>query len=436
MNNETCEEYKTEGLDKESKKITINSYDLGIDGSKTIKVWLKDLAGNISATPGSITKTLDTQAPVINTIAVSGVTTYETVNYVTTASPSVKIDWTDDNVAKYCMSKDVCTPGTNISAKTVTINVPLTNNSSNNIHAKIIDKAGNVSTDKTYALTVDTIAPGTPTVSINSNAGYTQSEKVNVNVTGIASDAAYYCTDYTGSCNPTIANKNTSLSLSNQTITKAEGNQKFCVRIKDKAGNIGTAGCDTIYLDLSAPTVGTPTVSGTPTENQIVVKGTASDAGGIKTVTCKNDKNVGTCTCSGTTSYKCTNSGLAAGTAYTITVTVTDNSGRTNSATSTSISTQSLEPSYSYKSCSVNRCQFDDGENGWIYVISFSYQGFAGNVSCKASAKGQYCSCSNGVCTASSSCEDGSVTGNYFTITISDTNNHSLLIKNKLCSRD
>ena len=106
-----------------------------------------------------------------------------------------------------------------------------------------------------------------------------------------------------------------------------------------------TAGCDTIYLDINNPTVGTPTVSGTPTENQIVVKVTSSDAGGIKSVTCKNNRNAGTCSCSGTTSYTCTNSGLAAGTSYTITVTVTDNSGRSNSATSANITTKNLQQS-------------------------------------------------------------------------------------------
>ncbi len=178
--NDTCTNYVTTGLDKVKKTITINNYDLGTDGSKTIKVWLKDLAGNISENPGSITKTLDTKINDIKAISTSNVTNSK----VTSKTPTVTITWDDGDIDSYCISTAECSPSTKYSAtnKQGTSSITL-NEGANTIHAKVKDKAGNISKDKTLSVTVDTTPP---TLNITGNT----INETSIVLTYTASDAS------------------------------------------------------------------------------------------------------------------------------------------------------------------------------------------------------------------------------------------------------
>ncbi len=401
LNSDTCTNYETTGLDTANKKITLSNYDLGEDGNKTIKVRLKDLAGNISENPGSITKILDTQPPVINNLTVSGATTYSNVNYVTTASPSVTLTWSNDDVARYCMSNADCTPETNISAKTVTINVPLTNNAANTIHAKIIDKAGNVSNDKTYGLTVDTAKPGTPTVSMsNVYNTYVTNQTPTITATYSDSDIVSYCISLgSTSCTSYVT---TGLDTSKKTITVSNyqlgvaGSKIVRVWLKDRAGNVSsTPGSITKTLDVTAPTLtlNTPTIN----ETSIVVPFTAIDTNGIASITCSG----ATCSCTGTTSGSCTFSSLTAGTRYnnTLKIVAKDNA---NLSTSKSGDWTTKDLSLKYTSKTPIQCNggYYDSDDEWHDTWNIQWCVQVSNYTGGLSASGSkgYFKCSGNVC--------------------------------------
>mgnify|MGYP001571493430 FL=1 len=193
--------------------------------------------------------------------------------------------------------------------------------------------------------TSDTVEP-TGSISINSNAAYTNSTAVTLSLS--ASDKAgvtgYYLS--TSSSTPSSSasgwnavSSTTSYSGSvSYTLASGDETKTVYVWYKDAAGNVSSTASDSIILDTTAPiaTITSPTSGDTytTTSSTISLSGSASDStSGIKEVTWSNDKG-GSGNASGTTSWSISNVSLSSGDNK-ITITAKDNAGNTSTDTIT-----------------------------------------------------------------------------------------------------
>jgi hypothetical protein len=121
------------------------------------------------------------------------------------------------------------------------------------------DAAGNISSNATDSIILDTTVP-TGSITINSNATYTNSTTVTLNLNAadlngivsyrVANGAVCTSATFVG---PFPAANPYSASISH-TIPAGDGAKSVCVQFKDAAGNISTTYVDSIILDQTAPT--------------------------------------------------------------------------------------------------------------------------------------------------------------------------------------
>ncbi|MBI4691742.1 MAG: fibronectin type III domain-containing protein [Nitrospirae bacterium] len=327
------------------------------DGTKTVYGWYKDSAGNVSSaysdsiildatapTNGTLTATVGDAQVSLNwsgfSDATSGIGSY-TLVYSTTSTPSS------------------CSSGTQIYSGTGTSYIHsllLTNNTTYYYRLCAADNAGNTSTGTTAsARPTDSTAP-TGSLTINSNAGYTNATSVTLNLS--ASDSfgvtGYYLstnstTPYASAVGWAAISSVTSYSANiSYTVTGGDGTKTLYVWYKDAIGNVSNTYSDAIVLDTAAPTNGTFSV--TPGDSKIKLSWSSfSDASsGIgsytlvySTSSTPNSCSTGTNIYSGTsTAY--THTGLTNNKTYYYRVCAADNAG--NMSTGTTASAQPKTP--------------------------------------------------------------------------------------------
>jgi hypothetical protein len=258
---------------------TVNNTGFGL---KTLYVWAKDEAGNVSASSTDLTLTLDITEPVIT---VSNLNTYYR------ASQSVDLEWTlTEDLATNTQSFAVelsSNGGTSWSAVTtlagpdgsvtngaytVAVTLPASAGTQYRYRVSLIDAAGNTGSSQTASFTIDTQAPIVTALSINNGASVVGKNTVNVSITASDNHAVshYRLKERTTNCQSDYADDNwqsyTGTGPYSYSMSNINGEKVLCVWVKDGAGNVsvistnsgdGTQGVDRylIVLDVGSPPI-------------------------------------------------------------------------------------------------------------------------------------------------------------------------------------
>ena len=204
------------------------------DGTKTVYIWFKDSAGNIS-TSASDTIILDTTAPTTSASPAGG--TYNSTQSVTLTCS----DGTGSECAKIYYTTDGTTPTT---ASTV-YSAPVSISSTKTLKFFAKDLAGNSETVKSEAYTiVDTTAPDTTITAQPSNPS--NSTSASFSFTATETGATFQCQ---------LGSSGYSSCTSPKAYTGlTEGSHTFYVKATDSAGNTdSTPASYTWTIDTTAP---------------------------------------------------------------------------------------------------------------------------------------------------------------------------------------
>ncbi|HBR15330.1 MAG TPA: hypothetical protein DD723_07295 [Candidatus Omnitrophica bacterium] len=273
------------------------------DGSKTIYVWSKDAAGNVS-TAAMDSITLDTTQPVVSITSPTSNSIYATtIGNITLGGTSADTTTGIAGITYTIQQATATTPGalptgtttTNVTRSGVLITVG-TNDWSipdialsqgeNVITVTAQDTAGNTASDTlTVSYNPDTTAP-LASVSFNTDALYTSS--TGITVTLYATDATGVTGYYLSSIS-TVPSSSSSgwISVSpnvrfnatvSYTLSGDDGQKTVYLWAKDAAGNVSSTATDSIILDTTPPNVSLSTPgAGSTISGTINVTASASD---------------------------------------------------------------------------------------------------------------------------------------------------------------
>lgn len=224
------------------------------DGLKYLRLWARDSAGNISATPEVVQVMLDTAAPVVTIADLPVAIKDGSINSVTfTYSDlpignldTVKLYYSDDGVtfveeADLTISPYIWTAPAGVDVATAYLRIVA------------VDKAGHSSQDTTAAFQIINTLPVTPVVTLLS------ASPTNLLLTsiGITCDAGYAKIIVTESATEPLENDGAWANCATPkayTLTNtADGSHTLYVWAKDAAGNISLPGTVSVDLDRTAP---------------------------------------------------------------------------------------------------------------------------------------------------------------------------------------
>ena len=217
------------------------------DGTKTIYVWYKDKAGNISdyVTDRII---LDTVAPAGNSVTINSGATY-------TTSTNVTLTLASEGATEMCISNtSTCTNWEDyLASKSHTLQ---SGDGEKTIYVWYRDLAGNETNYVSDKITLDTAAPTGNSVAINSGEAYTNTSSVTLTLG--SSGASEMCVSNTNSC----SNWENYTTSKNWSLGTSDGEKTVYVWYRDLAGNVtSTYVSDTIILDTEAPTNSSVTIN-------------------------------------------------------------------------------------------------------------------------------------------------------------------------------
>ncbi|MEK2690314.1 hypothetical protein AAAA73_14590 [Bdellovibrio sp. GT3] len=227
------------------------NYTLSLgDGSKTVYLWTKDAAGNISSLATSVNVTLDMTPP---TLSLSGVPAISggamsltfSASDATSGVAELTLQYSADNVTY----TDVATLTAAASPYT-----GYTPSASGYLRLYGEDAAGNFATTTPAAFTYDNTPPAAPSVTLTT-AAITNNPVVGFSVANCTDTAMILVTEAVGS--PAVGSSDwvacATPLVYNFTIT-GEGTHTLRVWAKDSAGNISaTAGTTSVILDVTPP---------------------------------------------------------------------------------------------------------------------------------------------------------------------------------------
>ena len=172
-------------------------------------------------------------------------------DYTNNPLVDVYINYGDNDISHYCVTEENSSNNCNwIETNSSPINTSYTLSSGDGlktVYAYTKDLADNISEQVIDTINLDTEKPTGNTISINSNATYTQSTGVTLTLS--SSGATEMCISNTNSCTswePYATSKSWAL-------TNNDGNKTVYVWYKDLAGNISDSANDSITLDSAAP---------------------------------------------------------------------------------------------------------------------------------------------------------------------------------------
>ncbi|MCX7943547.1 MAG: fibronectin type III domain-containing protein [Deltaproteobacteria bacterium] len=236
------------------------------DGNKTVKVMVRDAAGNVSA-EGSDNIVLDKTPPVLSTVAGCGKTVCinanaaYTNNNVVTVSLNVSDNYTAKANLMVMLSEDAGFAGANWQVYADNIQYTLSGgDGTKTVYVRVRDLAGNMSGGADNDdIILDRTAPSNVSVVINGNAEYTNS--VNVTLTLNASGANQMMisnsSDFSGGVWESYGTTKSWVLASG-----SDGVRSVYVKYRDNAMNESVSVFDTIILDTSVPVLGSFVING------------------------------------------------------------------------------------------------------------------------------------------------------------------------------
>ncbi|MBT0653541.1 hypothetical protein [Geomobilimonas luticola] len=305
-----------------------------VAGSNTFYAWAKDAAGNVSlAKSASVTVTLpDTTLPVVSAFTLPATATSLTV-------PVSSFTATDNvGVTGYLINKVATAPLASAAGWTATAPASVAAVEGNNtFYAWAKDAAGNVSLAKSASVTV-TLPPAADTTVPVVSAFTLPATSTTLTVPV----SSFTATDNVGVTGYQITKSSTAptsgwLTSAPASVTAVEGNNTFYAWARDAAGNVSLAKSASVTVtlpqagDTIKPTLTVSALANGTQTNKVTlnISGSASDAGGLQSVTV-NGQAV-TVNADGSFSTALT---LVAG-ANTVTVIATDKAGNQTTDTRT-----------------------------------------------------------------------------------------------------
>jgi len=151
-----------------------------------------------------------------------------------------------------------------------------TGDGSKTVYARFKDTVGNVSTNATDTITLDTVAP---TGSLVIDGGATYAASTSVNLTLSANDATSGVAQMSFSNNGSTWSAWESYATSKSwTLSSGDGSKTVYARYQDNAGNISAPAIDTIALDTTPPTASVSALSFYQTSLTFTVSWSGTDA--------------------------------------------------------------------------------------------------------------------------------------------------------------
>jgi len=316
------------------------------NGSHSLTATATDTAGNVSAASSVTAVTIDTVAPVAPSIVSFSPDTGTVGDGVTGASVLTLIGAAEANsTVKVYDGATLLGTATANSSGAWSYTTAVLSNGAHNLTATATDAAGNVSTaSSTMAVTVDTVAPVSPTiVSFSTDSGVVGDGITNDNtltLTG-AAEANSVVKVYDGATLLGSATANGSGAWSYTTAALNNGAHSLTATATDAAGNTGVASSAmAVTIDTVAPV--SPTIASFSTDSGVVGDGTTND--NTLTLTGAAEANstvkvydgatlLGSATANGSGAWTYTTAVLSNG-AHSLTATATDAAGNISTASS------------------------------------------------------------------------------------------------------
>ncbi len=309
------------------------------DGSRTVYFQAKDVAGN-TATAVSDSITLDTTKPSSVNISITGKgDTPSTYSNDQTVTLSISSEDSTSGVEYMMIANEVTFSGRSWESYNTSKEWSLTSeNGVKTVYIKTKDRAGKISDIYSDSITLDTTAPTSLGISINSDQAYTNSTTVTLTL------------DASDTYNMKMRFNNSGVNWSNWesysqskswTLTNTTGTKTVNFQVKDLAGNIATSVSDTINYDTTAPAISNVQSSGV-TQTGATITWT-TDESSTSVVEYGTTTNYGT-TETNTTKLKSHSialSGLSSGTTYHYRVKSQDRAGNTRTGVDKTFTTSS-----------------------------------------------------------------------------------------------
>ncbi|MGY0835429.1 SwmB domain-containing protein, partial [Azospirillum argentinense] len=274
---------------------TVTTASLG-DGAHSLTAVSSDATGTSSAS-STLTVTIDSAAPNAPTVT-TALSNSATPTLTGTAEADSTVTVTVGG-ATYTTTATNGTWSLNLATATPTSgSLNLNANGTNAVSATATDAAGNTSTAGTQTLTIDTTAPNAPAVTSaaltkNATPILTGTAEADSTVTVTVGGATYTTTATNGTWSLNLA---TATPASGTLSLNANGSNAVSATATDAAGNVSTAGTQTLTIDTTAPNApavtsaalsnsATPTIGGTAETGSTV---TVTIGGATYTTTATN----------------------------------------------------------------------------------------------------------------------------------------------------
>jgi hypothetical protein len=225
------------------------------DGTKTLRLWARDAAGNLSASAQSVSVVVDQTAPVLGltdvATALSGGAAYS-VNFsatdATSGVQSATLYYAADGTT-FVSVADVT------GLTTYPWTVPATDTSTAKFKIVAVDGAGNSNSKTSAAFVIDASPPSAPTATLSSSSP-TNSLNTTLAVTCTAAYDKILITESTSAPAGSDSGWQACSSSMLFTLAAGDGNHTIKVWSKKASGNISTTGTSvTVNVDQTSPTL-------------------------------------------------------------------------------------------------------------------------------------------------------------------------------------
>ncbi|MBE3137916.1 MAG: PGF-pre-PGF domain-containing protein [Thermoplasmata archaeon] len=309
-----------------------------VDGTRTVYYQVKDLAENL-ATAVTDTITLDTVKPSNVTVTITGGGDTPTT-YSNSVSVTLAITAADATSGLYQMliANDVTFTGSSWETYSTSKSWTLTSGDGvKTVYLKVKDNTGLIADVVSDSITLDTTAPTSLSISIESGQSYTNTSLVDLSLS--ATGAAKMQFSRNGTFNSTWETYATTRVWG---LSSGDGTKTLHFRVKDNAGNIATAVNDTIILDTAAPTFSSVS-SGSVSQTGATITWTTNEIATSQVLYGLTTSYGSHTTLDSTkvTSHSQAITGLSAGSTYHYKVASIDSAGNNGSSTDSTFTTSS-----------------------------------------------------------------------------------------------
>lgn len=257
-----------------------HTFSSAANGTKTVYLWARDLAGNISSTSTSAQITLDTDLPSLpGTFTLKDSSSLSLV-YTNATSVSYTLDTCPTGAVTLIRESQSSAPSENDSdwltcGTTGTVSLS-SGDATKTVYLWTRDVAGNMSSSSlSDSIILDTASPTAPTLTLvdtggGSSSGYTNSLTLDVNLSSCADISALLFTESASQpAESSIASSCATSGNPQWTFTGSAGTKRLYVWVKDAAGNMSSSYGEILY-DTSTPTISNVRVTALGTDRMTV----------------------------------------------------------------------------------------------------------------------------------------------------------------------